>query len=201
MLIKICGITSVEMARAVETAGADMIGFVFAPSSRRIEPQLAREIASLLSPRLKKVGVFVDEAREEMERLAEMVGLDYFQLHGKEAPDLVASLSRPVIKAFSIDELSDESLAAYPARYFLIDSPGTTYRGGSGEVFDWDRLTGRKFDRDKFILAGGLNAGNVSEAIRQARPIGVDVSSGVETDGQKDAEKIDQFVRVVRALA
>lgn len=201
MLIKICGITTVEMARAVEAAGAEMVGFVFAESSRKVTPEKARDIASALSPTTQTVGVFVNEAPAEMERIAGLVGLDFFQLHGEEAPDVARRLSRPVIKAFSIDKVSDETLATYPARYFLIDSPGTTYRGGSGEAFDWRRLTGREFDRDRFILAGGLHAENVQAAIRQARPSGVDVSSGVETEGQKDAGKIVKFVRAVRALS
>lgn len=199
MIIKICGITSIEMAKVAEEAGANMIGFVFASSSRKIAPEKAREIADALSTTVKMVGVFVNESKKEIERIANFVNLDFIQLHGDEAPDFAASLSRPVIKAFTIDDVTDEMLATYPARYFLIDSPGTAYRGGSGQAFDWGRLTGRKFDREKFILAGGLHAENVQEAIRQARPIGVDVSSGVETDGEKDARKIGQFIEAVRA--
>lgn len=198
MHIKICGITSVEMGQVAEAAGANMIGFVFAPSSRKVTPEKAREIAGGLSPSVQTVGVFVNEAQKEIEQIADYVGLDLIQLHGDEPPSFAEALSRPVIKAFSIHEVSDEVLQTYPARYFLIDSPGTIYRGGSGKTFDWEELKNRKFDREKFILAGGLNAGNVREAIRVARPIGVDVSSGVETDGEKDAEKIKRFVRAVR---
>lgn len=198
MLIKICGIMSSEMALVAERAGADLIGFVFAPSSRQLAPERAAEIAGVLSPATKKVGVFVNESREEIERIAAIVGLDYVQLHGDESMEFAESLSLPVIKAFTIGEVSDEELANYPADYFLLDSPGTTYRGGSGIPFDWGQVSSRKFDREKFILAGGLTADNVTEAIELARPAGVDVSSGVETAGEKDADKIKAFIARVR---
>lgn len=198
VLIKICGITSVEMAKVAEDAGANMIGFVFATSSRKITAKKASEIAGVLSPTTKKVGVFVNESQEEIERIAEVVGLDFVQLHGDESPEFAASLSRSVIKAFSIDDVTDETLATYPAEYFLIDSPGTTYRGGSGNTFDWARLVNRSIDKRKFFLAGGLDAENVREAIRVVQPIGVDVSSGVETDGVKDAQKIREFILAAR---
>lgn len=198
MLIKICGITSIEMGLVAEEAGANLIGFVFAPSSRKLAPEEAQKIARALSPTSKTVGVFVNESKQEIERIAELVGLDFIQLHGDESAEFAESLSQPVIKAFSIDEVTDERLATYPARYFLIDSPATTYRGGSGETFDWKCLENRQIDKSKFILAGGLDPTNVQEAIRVARPAGVDVSSGVETEGVKDAEKIGQFVKAVR---
>lgn len=201
MLIKICGITSSKMAEVVDEAGADLIGFVFAPSSRKVTAEKAREIAKVLSPRIKKVGVFVNETREEIKRIAQLVNLDFIQLHGDESPAFAQSLGRPVIKAFSIDEVTDETLATYPAEYFLIDSPGTTYRGGSGQTFDWSRLEERTIPKEKLLLAGGLDAANVQEAIHHVMPSGVDVSSGVESAGEKDAEKIYQFVRTVRGLS
>src|SRR5699024_5616694 len=117
MLIKICGIMSSEMALVAERAGADLIGFVFAPSSRQLVPERAAEIAGVLSPATKKVGVFVNESREEIERIAAIVGLDYAQLHGDESMEFAESLSLPVIKAFTIGEVSDEELANYPADY------------------------------------------------------------------------------------
>lgn len=198
VLIKICGITSIEMAKVAEDAGANMIGFVFAASSRKVAAEQASEIAGALSPLTKKVGVFVNESKAEIERIADIVGLDFIQLHGDELPEFAASLSRPVIKAFTIDEVTDETLATYPAEYFLIDSPGTTYRGGSGNTFDWNRLENREIDKRKLLLAGGLHAKNVQEAIRAVQPAGVDVSSGVETNGAKDAQKIRAFVAAAR---
>lgn len=198
MLVKICGITTVEAALTAERAGASMIGFLFAPSSRRIDPEKAAEIARQLSPTVKKVGVFVNETKETIEKIAELVGLDFIQLHGDESASFAESLCRPVIKAFNINEVSDDVLRSYPCDYYLIDSPGTTYRGGSGKVFDWSRLLDRNIDRRKLILAGGLNTANVVEAITTVRPAGIDVSSGVETNGKKDHAKIEQFIQVVR---
>lgn len=199
MLIKICGITSIEVALVAEAAGANMIGFVFAPSSRSITAERAYQIAKQLSHETKTVGVFVNETKAEIERITKIVGLDFIQLHGDESANFALSLSRPIIKAFTIEDVTDESLATYPAQYFIIDSPGTTYRGGSGKTFDWTKLTKRTFNRNKIIVAGGLDATNVSEAIHILGPRGVDVSSGVETDGVKDAHKIRQFVQQVRA--
>src|SRR5690625_7740472 len=122
MLVKICGITSVDVALAVERAGANMIGFVFAESSRRITPGKAAEIGRQLSPSLKKVGVFVNETRENIEAIVAEVGLDFIQLHGDESADFARFLSKPVIKAFTIDDVTDETLITYPCDYYLIDS-------------------------------------------------------------------------------
>ena len=197
MLVKICGITTLDAALTAEREGAAMIGFLFAPSSRRIEPDEAAAIAKQLSPTVKKVGVFVNETKETIERIADVVGLDFIQLHGDEPASFAESLSKPVIKAFNIEQVSDEVLATYPCDYYIIDSPGTTYRGGSGKVFDWNRLLNRNIDRSKLILAGGLNEANIAEAIKTVEPAGVDVSSGVETNGKKDNEKIKRFIHAV----
>lgn len=198
MVVKICGIKTIEAAKVAEEAGASMIGFVFAPSSRQITPEKAAEIAKNISPNVKKVGVFVNESKEIIEQIAKKVGLDYIQLHGDEPATFARSLSKPIIKAFNINEVSDDVLRAYPCDYYIIDSPGTKYRGGSGKVFDWNRLLNRNIDRDKLILAGGLNESNVAEAIVTIKPFGVDVSSGVETNGDKDLEKIRRFIKVVK---
>lgn len=194
MNVKICGITTIEDAKVVAEAGADFIGFVFAPSKRRIQPVDAKIIARQLDPSLKKVGVFVNESIENMKQIAETVGLDYIQLHGDEPKEIAAALPLPVIKAFSIDQVTADNLHAYPCEYFLIDSPGDKYRGGSGRTFDWTTLEELGIDLGKCILAGGLSAENVKEAISIANPSGVDVSSGVETNGNKDITKIKQFV-------
>lgn len=198
MLVKICGITTLEAAKAAEEAGADFIGFVFAPSKRRISPDAAADIAKHLSPFVKKVGVFVNETKENIEQIAKMVGLDYIQLHGDEDARFALELGMPVIKAFPIEVVSDETLQTYPCEFYVIDSPGTTYRGGSGNVFDWSRLERLNIDRRKLILAGGLNEQNVAKAISAVRPVGVDVSSGVETNGKKDVGKIKRFVQAAK---
>src|SRR5690625_1809638 len=161
MIVKICGITSIDMGLAAERAGANLIGFVFAPSSRRVTPERAADIATALSPDVQKVGVFVNESLDMIETIVRTVGLDMVQLHGDEPASLATRVSVPVIKAFTIDDVTDDTLEGYPCDYYLIDSPGTVYRGGSGNVFDWERLVRRNINRDKLILAGGLQADNV----------------------------------------
>lgn len=200
MIIKICGITSLEVAKVVETNGANWLGFVFAKSSRQIDPKQARKISKHLSPALKKVGVFVNESVERMERIANLVGLDYIQLHGDEPAETVKQLSRPVIRARSINDLIKHKGFHEVADYYLIDSPGVKYRGGSGKTFDWQQLDKLKIDRSKVILAGGLSPDNIKNAIQTVKPAGVDVSSGVETNGKKDPKKITQFIEKVRNL-
>ncbi|MEI3604184.1 phosphoribosylanthranilate isomerase [Pseudogracilibacillus sp. SE30717A] len=195
MFVKICGVTSLETAKVVQNAGADFIGFVFAPSKRRIAPVKAAEIAKHLSPSLKKVGVFVNESLENIKLIANLVGLDYIQLHGDEPKQLATKIPYPIIKAFSIDQVDAATIQDYPYDYLLIDSPGETFRGGSGNTFNWKKLNELKIDRRKLLLAGGLNINNIKEAIDTVHPIGVDVSSGVETDGVKDHEKIHQFIQ------
>lgn len=194
MLVKICGITDIETARKVQAAGAQFIGFVFTPSKRRISPMQAGEIATHISPDLKKVGVFVNESIENIKYIAKLVGLDYIQLHGNESPSVARALPYPIIKAFSIHEVNPNTIHDYPCDYLLIDSPGKKYRGGSGYTFNWRKLDDLEIDKDKLILAGGLSINNIRKAIETVRPIGVDVSSGVETDGKKDHDKIAQFI-------
>lgn len=198
MKVKICGITDVEMAKTVAQAGADFIGFVFAASKRQISAEAASKIAAELPSEIKKVGVFVNEDKEKICQIAETVGLDYIQLHGDEPATFADSLPYPVIKAFSIDHVKDEILQAYPCDYLLIDSPPSTYRGGSGTAFNWETLKKYKIPMEKLILAGGLSIGNVEDAKRNVKPAGVDVSSGVETAGVKDPEKIKKFISLAK---
>lgn len=199
MKVKICGITTMESAQSACDAGADMLGFVFAESSRRVSPEAAREIVHQLPPHVASVGVFVNESIKNIEQIAEIAGLDYIQLHGDESPEFCRQFSRPVIKAITIKEKADvERLADYECDFYLVDSPGIRYRGGSGKPFDWSLLQNQNIPREKMILAGGLNKTNVREAIDQVQPAAVDVSSGVETDGLKDTEKIFTFVKTAK---
>lgn len=195
MHVKICGIKHEKDALHAEKIGADFIGFVFAPSKRRISPVNAAKIVSRLASNIKTVGVFVNEPIENMIHIAKLVGLDYIQLHGNEPEDIARKLPFPIIKAFSIGKVNPSLLCSYPCDYVLIDSPGATYEGGSGKVFDWNLLEQYHFDRSKFILAGGLSPNNVKNAINIAHPIGVDVSSGVETNGEKDQQKMIEFIQ------
>ncbi|PLT34348.1 phosphoribosylanthranilate isomerase [Bacillus sp. V5-8f] len=196
MIVKICGITTHEAAKAAIDAGADLLGFVFAKSKRRIEPESAAEIIARLGGKVKTVGVFVNEHPDEIKRIQCIAGLDYIQLHGDEKPDYIQGLGLPVIKAFGIGKREDlEKLASYQSDYFLLDSPKGKYHGGNGIAIDEELLDPQSLPLNNIILAGGLTPENVSEAIKAVQPAGVDVSSGVETNGAKDLDKIYRFVR------
>lgn len=195
MRVKICGITTQEAADTAVHAGADFIGFVFATSKRQITPSKARAIASSVPPSVKRVGVFVNESIENVKKITEQVGLDMIQLHGDETVEYARHLDFPVIKAFSVRPENIAAITNYPCSYYLLDSPLGPNRGGNGTTFDWELLQKIDVDHDKIILAGGLKPENIQEAIQIAKPAGVDVSSGVETGGQKDTGKIKQFIK------
>jgi phosphoribosylanthranilate isomerase len=194
MLVKICGIKTIEAATVAGQAGADLIGFVFAPSKRKITPTEAAKIARKIPISVRKVGVFVNETVENMRNIAEQVGLDIIQLHGDEPPEILEQLPYQTIKAFSIDQVNAETIKSFPADYYLIDSPIGKHRGGTGKTFDWNLATELELDPSKLILAGGLSSENVQAAIELVNPAGIDVSSGVETNGKKDHQKIKQFI-------
>ena len=199
MKVKICGITTRDAALMACRSGADMLGFVFADSSRKISPEQAKEIAQLLPDHVKITGVFVNETMKTILQIKEWVDLDYVQLHGDESPEFCNQLGLPVIKAFTIREQSDiAKIYEFDCDYFLLDSPGVQYRGGSGKAFDWRLLQDRDIPNEKIILAGGLNGMNVREAIRTVHPVMVDVSSGVETNGKKDLKKIASFIKTAK---
>ncbi|RJS58781.1 phosphoribosylanthranilate isomerase [Bacillus sp. PK3_68] len=201
MKVKICGVQDVKTALYAKQIGTDAIGFVFAKSKRQLSAEQAKGIAAGLGKGPLKVGVFVNEELEKIESIADQASLDVIQLHGDEPPEFAKSLRLPVIKAFSFEKgakLSD--MLSYPADFILLDSPAGPYRGGNGTSFDWTLLEKESFDRSRLILAGGLNTENVEEAIGTVRPFAVDVSSGVETDGVKDREKIKQFIQTVKGV-
>lgn len=194
MLVKTCGIMTKDAADTAVQAGVDFIGFVFAPSKRYMTPDQASEIAETIPSSVKKVGVFVNETLENITSIADKVGLDYIQLHGDEPAEFAMKLPYPVIKAFPATEESLAKLKDYPCDYYLIDSPFGANRGGNGTAFDWTVLKELNLDSKKLILAGGLTPENVQQAINMTEPIGVDVSSGVETNGSKDLSKIKKFI-------
>ncbi|MBZ5200989.1 tryptophan synthase subunit beta [Planomicrobium chinense] len=192
--VKICGLKEVQHIEAAK--GADAIGFVFAPSKRRVSIEQAAELAQYVPISTDKIGVFVNASLEEIKETVEKVPLTMVQLHGDEPDELVEAIQVPVIQAFSIRSKEDvENLERSKADFILVDAPGTDYRGGSGKVFDWSLLEGAKVDASRLIVAGGLNPANVRAAIGQTNPHMVDVSSGVETDGRKDAVKIQEFIK------
>jgi phosphoribosylanthranilate isomerase len=162
---------------------------------------VARQIARALPPFVCKVGVFVDEDADAIRGIALLVGLDALQLHGAESPDFCAALDLPVLKSIKVrgpESLAD--LARYRVAGFLLDThvPGAPAPGGTGRTFDWS-LAERAREAGPIIISGGLTPDNVEEAIRRARPYGVDVASGVETDGEKDPSKIRAFIERAQA--
>ncbi|MEH7484395.1 phosphoribosylanthranilate isomerase [Neobacillus drentensis] len=200
MKVKICGITDVETGVAAAQYGADAIGFVFADSKRRISIEKAREIIAKIPKEVFKIGVFVNETKDDIERIASTVGLTHIQLHGDETASFSESLSLPVIKSISFQgNESLEELADFPSDFILLDSPKGKYRGGNGTVFNWNEVNPHLINSQKVILAGGLHADNVEEAIKIIRPYMVDVSSGVETDGKKDLRKIQTFIEKAKS--
>ncbi|KAB7631342.1 phosphoribosylanthranilate isomerase [Bacillus paranthracis] len=196
MKVKICGITDMETAKRACEYGADALGFVFAESKRKITPGLAKEIIQELPANVLKIGVFVNESVEVIQKITENCGLTYVQLHGDEDNHQIRRLNIPSIKALGVtSEIDMKNAQAYKTDYILFDSPKERFHGGNGKKFSWELLAHMsKKLREKTILAGGLNALNIEEAIRTVRPYMVDVSSGVETEGKKDVEKIKQFI-------
>lgn len=198
VLVKICGITDAATALTAADAGADALGFVFAPSRRRIRPEAAREIISQLPPALGRVGVFVNEDPRVVLEIAALCGLTAVQLSGDEPPSYRLDSGLPVIRTVRVGgnrPLPNFSL--YQAEAFLFDTYREGSYGGSGEAFDLKLLKGMNCPKP-VILAGGLNCGNVKEAVRLARPYAVDVSSGVETGGIKDIQKIKDFIALAK---
>ena len=194
MKVKICGIRDISTALSAIDNGADALGFVFAESKRKINPEAAGEIIRELPGEVLKIGVFVNETKEAIEEIANVSGINVIQLHGDETPEFCSSFSLPVIKALSVGSPVDLSqLDEFSCEYILLDSPKGKYRGGNGVSFDWSILNKPLQDK-KMILAGGLNPENVGEGIKAANPYMVDVSSGVETEGKKDPEKIKRFI-------
>ena len=192
--VKICGLTEPESVRAAVEAGADYIGFVFAPSKRQVRLEQARDLAVLVPDTIQKVGVFVSPSLQELKNAIAVVGLDLVQIHGHMPDSFPSRLKVPVIRAIQVAaDAQAETDVDEAGAYYLFDAP----IAGSGQTFDWERLD--LSDRHKLsFIAGGLNADNVREAIEHFQPYAVDVSSGVETEGRKDSEKIRRFIERVK---
>lgn len=199
--VKMCGMTRVEDAVAAAQLGADAIGLVFyAPSARFVDVERARAISQAMPPFVARVGLFVDPPPAEVRAIVEAVGLDVLQFYGEESPETYAAFGRPYIKAVRMHE--DVELRTYAQRYanaaaLLLDSYVPEVPGGSGKSFDWGRVP---VDCGKaVILAGGLTADNVRDAISRVRPFAVDVSSGIEASkGVKDVTKMRAFMQRVK---
>ncbi len=179
----------------LEALGVHAVGFVFAPSRRRVAPEEAARLAAALGPFVAKVGVFVDAPVGEVLEVAEAVGLTALQLHGAEPPEVARRLARryPVIKAFRVKDRVDPAWFRYPADAFLLDGP----RPGSGEAFDWAWLEAVP-EGARVIVAGGLVPENVCGLLQRFSPYAVDVASGVESKpGVKDRGRVEAFLRAV----
>ena len=189
--VKICGLSTKEAVETAVSAGADYIGFVFAPSKRQVTLEQAAELAKFIPSHIQKVGVFVSPSRAELLEAIEKVGLDLVQIHDQVADDLFENLPCASIQALQVD--GNGQVPNSQADYLLFDAPVA----GSGQTFDWGRLDTTELAQP-FFIAGGLNEDNVARAIQHFSPFAVDVSSGVETDGQKDHEKIRRFIERVK---
>ncbi len=197
--VKICGLMELEHVKAAVEAGADAIGFVFAASSRRVTINEATKLARGIPKSVLKIGVFVDATAEEMKKAFREVPLDLIQFHGDESAEFIESIGLPSIKSLSVASKEDVLEAStYKVDYYLFDTPGTIYKGGTGMTFNWQHMQEAEISQEKIILAGGLNAENVREAIKQVKPFMVDVSSGVEVNKRKDVMLIRKFVRAVK---
>lgn len=201
--VKVCGITSVTDARMVSDAGADAIGLVFYPKSKRhLNSTRAMEICHALPPFVTVVGLFLDADTDVVREILAAVPLDILQFHGSETPEYCRQFQRPYLKAVGMKGLTEYGgFHTYAQRYpdaqgFLADSHAPGAAGGTGETFDWTQVP-QDYPKP-VILAGGLNPDNVAEAIRTSRAYAVDVSSGVEsTPGSKDSAKVTAFMRGV----
>ena len=210
--VKMCGISKVETIPAIIDAKPDYMGLVFAPSKRQVTVDQAKTLVEELhkqyavrynSKTIKTVGVFVNETIENLFKIAEEVKLDVIQLHGDEDESFIQTLKEQsnveIWKAVQVRSAADaEKWIDSSADMLLFDAYHKDERGGTGEVFDWSSLD--EFERP-FMLAGGIDSANVARAIRTVRPYGIDISSGIETEGVKDDEKIKAFTHIVRTIA
>ena len=199
--VKICGLKRLDDALVAADAGADFLGFVFAPSRRQVQHDAVREIvAAVRRPGVRTVGVFVNAEPGEMNRIARACGVDYVQLSGDEPDEMILAMDVPAIQVIHVSPDTSasqliERVSVSSAELVLIDTAVAGSYGGTGRTFDWRLVAGLK---RPVLVAGGLHPDNVWDAVSAIRPWGVDVSSGVETDGDKDHRKIREFVAVVK---
>ncbi len=200
--VKICGLSRQKDIEAVNEYLPDYIGFVFAESRRQVSDSTAIELKRGLSPAIAAVGVFVNERPERILRLCEAGAIDLVQLHGEETEkymeDLKSRVPNKIIKAIRVKSKEDiEKAKSTCSDYLLFDAYKKDQYGGAGESFDWSMIA--EINKP-FFLAGGIDNGNVMRAVSQAAPYGIDVSSGVETEGCKDAAKIKELIAKIRSV-
>lgn len=197
MFIKICGTTNANDALLASSLGADAIGFVFAESKRQVNADTVAAIVPQIPAQTLTIGVFRNETAKRISEIVKATGIQGVQLHGSEGPEVAEALRTIVpflVQVFTADDPRLERLDDYPIDAVLLDSPTP----GSGQTFDWSKVTDLQQQR-RVILAGGLNSANVAEAVERLRPWGVDVVSGVEASaGQKDPAALATFITVAR---
>jgi phosphoribosylanthranilate isomerase len=193
--IKICGICDAASAEAAVESGADLLGFHFCSSQRRITPEDAKSIVDSLAVRPRIVGVFIDQDADEVRQIGDFVDLDMVQLHGSEAPGFDAG--RPVMKVLKVKDGQIPRSSDWPDP-LMLDSWSADQRGGTGRAWDWE-LARPLLSTRRVFIAGGLEPGNVGKVVSAFLPFGVDVSSGVEASVRvKDPDKLRAFIRAVR---
>ena len=198
--VKICGNTNYEQARLAVDLGADYLGFIFVPSSKRvITVERASEILAELADFKNTVGVFCNQPKKEVEAIAEQLRFKFLQFHGEETAlycDSFMQKGFKVIKTFHVkDAMSLKRIDEYNVSAFLFDTFSHSEKGGSGVPFDWSIIEDKPYVHDKLFLAGGLNPLNVAQAIEKVRPFAVDVASGVESSpGTKDTQLLRIFI-------
>jgi len=197
--VKICGICDAAGAEIAAESGADLLGFHFCPSRRRITPEEAKAIIDGLGVRPKIVGVFIDQPEDEVRQIADFVGLDLLQLHGSEPRGFDAG--RPIIKVLKVQGYVGAGAIRGADDWpdpIMLDSWSADQRGGTGRTWEWE-LARPLLSRRRVFIAGGLEPGNVGEVVSGFKPYGVDVSSGVEASIRvKDPDKVRAFVRAAR---
>ncbi len=201
--VKICGITNLDDALLAAEAGADALGLIFVEGTPRyVTPAAAAAIVAALPPFVTAVGVFWDHPPAHVRTVARECGLAAAQLHGQESPEVVASLGLPVLKTVKVAAAADlDLLDRYKPAAFLLDSPARWSEGEARPPISWT-LAREAARRARIVLSGGLTPESVAEAIRVARPYGVDVNSGVEAaPGRKDPDRVRRFLRAARAVA
>src|ERR1035437_7099519 len=203
--IKICGITNLTDAKLAQRLGADIEGFIFAESPRRITPEKAALIIKKLKPGVLKAGVFVDEKAQTVNNIIKKLRLNMVQLHGDESVSYLREIKGAmIVKVIRVKNTADlkRQVKKYGknADAFLFDTYSRAARGGTGHCFDWKMLKGIKFPKP-FFVAGGINPENVCRAIKEAKPYGVDVSSGVEKKkGKKSPAKLKKLFKEIQSM-
>jgi phosphoribosylanthranilate isomerase len=193
--VKICGICSAADAAMAAESGADLLGFHFCSSQRRVTPEEAKAIIDGLSVRPKVVGVFINQSEDEVRQIADFTGLDLLQLHGSEPRGFEAG--KPVIKVLKVKDGEILGADGWPDP-IMLDSWSADQRGGTGRTWDWE-LARPLLSTRRVFIAGGLEPGNVGKVVSGFKPYGVDVSSGVEASIRvKDPDKVRAFVHAVR---